>query len=149
MADGGAASGSGDAAGPAGPVDPDEAPEITSAAAAPPADEAAEAPLTPPLRPRGPFTDEEWERRQWLRRRAERDADHALQPLKRLLVDTMMNHHEQRATVEHLQARLQEQINDHGGTRYRMDRMERRLDQVAADMAELKRPRTSPPGSED
>ena len=83
----------------------DEAPEVTSAEAAPLP--ASEEPGTPPLRPRGPFTDEEWERRQDMKRRAERDAAYALAPLQKWMVEEMMLRYQQNETLEFLKKRLQ------------------------------------------
>ena len=98
-------------------------------------------PATPPLRPRGPFTDEEWSRRQWLRRKAERDIEHALQPLRKWLVEEKMMYHEQKAEVERLRSLLQEEVRDHGGTVYRLGVMEKQMESMAADITALKRQR--------
>ena len=99
------------------------------------------APATPPLRPRGPFTDEEWSRRQWLRRKAERDVEHSLQPLRKWLVEEKMMYHEQKAEVERLRSLLQEEVRDHGGTVYRLGVMEKQMESMAADITALKRQR--------
>ena len=99
----------------------DEAPEVTSADAALP--QASEAPRTPPLRPRGPFTDEEWERRQGMKRRAERDAAHALAPLQKWMVEETMQRYQQHETLEFLKMRLQ-------STTAALESMEREIKQL-------------------
>ena len=115
----GAARGSTEAATGSAAAGIDEAPELTGAAAAPP--QAVEAPQTPPLRPRGPFTDEEWERRQGLKRRAERDAAYALAPLQKWMVEEMTLRHQQNDTLEYLKRRLQTTVAA-------MENMERHLE---------------------
>ena len=68
-----------------------EAPEVTAA------------PTTPPLRPHGPFDDEEWARRQALQRAAERSATAALGPLQRWMVAEMRLRQDQHEEIERLE----------------------------------------------
>ena len=117
----GAARGSTEAATGSAAAGIDEAPELTGAAAAPP--QAVEAPQTPPLRPRGPFTDEEWERRQGLKRRAERDIAHALEPLQKWMLEQVLQRHQQTDTIEFLRRRLET-------TTAAMESMERHFDRL-------------------
>ena len=131
----GAARGSTEAATGSAAAGIDEAPELTGAAAAPP--QAVEAPQTPPLRPRGPFSDEEWERRQGLKRRAERDATHALAALQRWMVAETMLRHEQHDMLEHVKSRLQD-------TKNALELMERQNDRLREEVRELKRQRNGP-----
>ena len=107
----GAARGSTEAATGSAAAGIDEAPKLTG----------VEAPQTPPLRPRGPFTDEEWERRQGLERRAERDAAYALAPLQKWMVEEMTLRHQQNDTLEYLKRRLQTTVAA-------MENMERHLE---------------------
>ena len=121
-------------------TDIDEAPELTSADAAPL--QALEVPRTPPLRPRGPFTDEEWERRQGMKRRAERDAAYALAPLQKWMVEEMMLRHQQNETLEFLKMRLQ-------STTTALESMGRETDRLREEVREIKQQRTGPAAASD
>ena len=114
----------------------DEAPHLTGAPPAPPP--AVEAPQTP----RGPFTDEEWERRQGLKRRAERDASHALAPLQKWMVEETMLRHQQHDMLEHIKLRLQTALSA-------LDTMERQTDRLREEVRELKQQRTGPAAASD
>ena len=95
-----------------------EAPEITGDIAAPPA-----APRTPPLRVHGPFTDAEWERRQSRKRRAEGDIAHALEPIRKWMLEQVLQRHQQADTIEFLRRRLET-------TTAAMESMERQFDRL-------------------
>ena len=99
-----------------------EAPEVTAA------------PTTPPLRPHGPFDDEEWARRQALQRAAERSATAALGPLQRWMVAEMRLRQDQHEEIESLKQRLQLVTNN-------LEVLDRQNDRLIEQVHELKRRR--------
>ena len=139
MEEAGAASGSA-AAAPAAMEEPGAA-SGSAAAAGLEAPELTAAPQTPPLRPRGPFTEEEWARRRALKRKAELDASHALAPLQRWMVAEMELRHEQHSTIEHLKTRLQEAASS-------IDLLDRQIAGLRREVRELQQ-QINPPGDRE